>query len=85
MVPFIQGMVAMGCAIAGLFFLRFWRDSRDRLFFHFALAFWLLALSYTLLGTIALATDWRIYVFVVRLAAFCVILHGIYDKNQRAD
>ena len=33
---FFQGTVAMGCAVAGLFFLRFWRDARDRLFLLFA-------------------------------------------------
>jgi hypothetical protein len=80
---FLQGGVAMGCAVAGLFFLRFWRDSRDRLFMWFALAFWMLAGSYVLLGVISLATEWRVYVFVVRLAAFCFILVGIYEKNRQ--
>jgi hypothetical protein len=80
---FLQGAVAMGCAIVGLFFLRFWRDSRDRLFMLFALAFWALAASYVLLGVISFATEFRVYVFVVRLAAFCLILYGIFDKNRR--
>jgi hypothetical protein len=83
MVIFLQGAVAMGCAVAGLFFLRFWRDSRDRLFRWFALAFWVLALSYALLGLIAFATEWRVYVFVLRLLAFSLILFGIYEKNRR--
>ena len=83
MVIFIQGAVAMGCAVAGLFFLRFWRDSRDRLFRWFALAFWVMALSYMLLGLIAFATEWRVYVFVLRLVAFSLILFGIYEKNRR--
>jgi hypothetical protein len=80
---FLQGAVAMGCAIAGLFFMRFWRDSRDRLFLRFAFAFWMLAVSYALLGLISFATDWRVYVFLVRLAAFCLILLGIVEKNRR--
>jgi hypothetical protein len=79
---FLQGAVAMGCTIAGLFFLRFWRDSRDRLFLRFAFAFWMLGVSYVLLGLIAFATDWRVYVFLVRLAAFCLILLGIVEKNR---
>jgi hypothetical protein len=82
-VSFIQGMVAMGCALVGIFFLRFWQQSRDRLFLRFALAFWILSLSYVLLGVISLATEWRVYVFVVRLSAFCMILYGIYEKNRR--
>jgi hypothetical protein len=80
---FLQGAVAMGCAIAGLFFLRFWKDSGDRLFIRFALAFWLLAVSYVLLGVVRFATEWRVYVFVLRLVAFSLILYAIFDKNRR--
>jgi hypothetical protein len=82
-VPFLHGAVAMGCLLSAVFFLRFWQQSRDRLFFWFASAFALLALSYTLLGTIAFATEWRVYVFMVRLLAFCLIVYGIFEKNRR--
>ena len=79
---FLRGAVAMGCVIAGLFFLRFWRDSQDRLFLQFAFAFWLLAFSFVMLGIISLATEWRVYVFVLRLVAYCLILFAIIDKNR---
>jgi hypothetical protein len=82
-VPFIHGAVAMGCALAAFFFLRFWQQSRDRLFQWFAFAFAMLALSYVLLGLIQLATEWRVYVFALRLVAFSLILFGIYEKNRR--
>ena len=82
-VPFIQGAVAMGCVVIGVFFLRFWQQSRDGLFLRFAFAFWALALSYALLGVVAFATEWRVYVFMVRLAAFCLILYAIFEKNRR--
>ena len=82
-VIFIQGAVAMGCAVAAVFFLRFWRHSRDGLFLSFSAAFALLSVSYVLLGTVAFATEWRVYIFVVRLLAFCLILYGIFDKNRR--
>jgi Fe2+ transport system protein B len=82
-VPFLHGTVAMGCAVAAIFFVRFWRQSRDRLFLWFALAFSVLALSYTLLGTIPVATEWRVWVFVIRLLAFCLIVYGIVEKNRR--
>jgi hypothetical protein len=81
-VVFIQGATAMGCAIAAVFFLRFWHQSRDRLFLHFSTAFLLLALSYALLATIAFADEWRVYIFVVRLLAFVVIIYGIFEKNR---
>ena len=82
LVPFLQGCIAMGCTVAGLFFLRFWHQMRDRLFLWFAIAFWILALSYVLLGVVSFATEWRTYVFVVRLLAFCVILYAIFEKNR---
>jgi hypothetical protein len=47
--PFLSGAITMGCATAGLFFLRFWKRTRDRLFIAFALAFWLLAIGQALL------------------------------------
>ena len=80
---FIQGAVAMGCLMAGVFFLRFWQQSRDQLFLQFAAAFWTLAASYVLLGTMSFASEWRVSVFVVRLLAFCLILYGIFEKNRR--
>jgi hypothetical protein len=83
LVPFLQGAIAMGCAAAGLFFLRFWHQSRDRLFVQFALAFWLLAMSYATLTLLSSASDWRVSVFALRLFAFCLILYAIFDKNRR--
>ena len=83
LVPFMQGAVAMGCVVAGMFFLRFWRESRDRLFLFFSVAFWMLGLSYLALGIVAVATEWRVYVFLLRLLAFCTIVVGIAEKNRR--
>ena len=82
-VPFIQGATAMGCVVAAVFFLRFWQQSRDKLFLRFSSAFFLLALSYALLATIAFATEWRVYIFAVRLLAFVLIIYGIFEKNRR--
>jgi hypothetical protein len=81
-VTFVRGATAMGCAVAALFFLRFWRTSLDRLFLWFAIAFVLLACSYTALALLTAATDWRGAVFGIRLVAFCVILFGIFEKNR---
>ena len=52
-------------------------------FLMFALAFWLLAANYALLGTIEFANEGRVYVFTVRVVAFSLILYGIFDKNRR--
>ena len=39
---FLSGAVALGFFVCGLYFLRFWRRTRDQLFLAFALAFVLL-------------------------------------------
>lgn len=83
LVPFLHGAVAMGCSVLAVFFLRFWRQSRDRLFLFFAIAFLVLAIDYVMLGLNSGATEWRLPVFIVRVSAFLVILLGILDKNRR--
>jgi hypothetical protein len=79
----LVGASVLASAAIAVFFLRFWQQSRDGLFLRFAFAFWALALSYALLGVVAFATEWRVYVFMVRLAAFCLILYAIFEKNRR--
>lgn len=77
---FIIGAVATGFAVAGLFFLRFWRDTRDRLFGLFALAFFIFAAN-RMGFAFAPDLDQRDYLYWVRLAAFLIILVAIVDKN----
>lgn len=84
MTTFINGAVAMGFFSVGLFFLKFWRDSRDRLFMIFALAFWTFAIDYAMLGVVPLANEQRPYVFLLRLVGFVAILCGIADKHRGA-
>jgi uncharacterized membrane protein YcjF (UPF0283 family) len=78
---FLLGMVVMACAAAGLFFLRFWRKTRDRLFAVFAIAFWVLGANWLALA-FARQDEVRTWLYVVRLAAFVLILVGIIDKNR---
>lgn len=76
----------MGYAIIGLFFLRFWKRTRDRLFILFSAAFWVLAgqrLALALNKSHLAMEDDTIF-YVVRLFAFLLILAAIIDKN-RAD
>ena len=84
LIPFLSGAVSAGFLIAGLFFLRFWRKSRDELFAAFALAFWLLGLNQALLTFSSVPVEERSWLFLLRLAAFVVILAAIWRKNARA-
>lgn len=77
----ILGALAMGFAIAGLFFVRFWRETRERLFCYFAVAFFILSLNRVGLSFFADRDSTGDYLYWVRFIAFIVILAGIIDKN----
>ena len=81
---FLSGAVTTGCVVAGLFFLRFWRRTRDSLFISFALAFWLLGLAQALLALTDIPVEERSWLFLLRLAAFSLILVSIFRKNRGA-
>jgi hypothetical protein len=82
LVPFLQTVSATAAAAAGLFFLRFWRESGDRLFACFGAAFGLLALSWGLLALVNPSDETRPYVYAVRLIAFLLMIVGMVDKNR---
>jgi hypothetical protein len=71
----------MGCFVAGLFFLRFWRKTRDRLFAIFAAAFWLLGANWLALAFTEV-DEVKTWLYAVRLLAFILILFAIIDKNR---
>lgn len=73
----------MGFLVAGGFFFRFWRESRDRLFAWFALAFLLLASNRLLLVLLREEREASLAPYVVRLLAFIIIMYAIVDKNVR--
>ena len=79
---FLSGFVSCGFLVAGLFFLRFWRRSGDSLFVWFAVAFWLLGLGQALLALAGIPVEERSSIYLIRLAAFLVILFAIVRKNR---
>ena len=78
---FIMGATAMASFIVGLFFLRFWTKTQDRLFAVFAAAFWLLGLIRVGLAFANDANEAH-YLYWIRLTAFLLILFAILDKNR---
>jgi len=80
--PFCWGLLTMASLVASMFFLRYWKDSGDRLFAFFAVAFSLLALNWLALAAIAPAFEARHLLYLVRLVAYVVIIVGILDKNR---
>jgi hypothetical protein len=84
MIDFLWGAIATLCAIAALFFVKFWRQTRDGLFVGFALGFGTLALHWTALAVIHPTSETRHYVFWLRLLAFVFILGAVVLKNTTA-
>jgi hypothetical protein len=79
---FLLGMISMGCAVAALLFLRFWRSSRDRLFLFFAAAFAIEAINRMTFAAYGHdSTEYQFGYVLARLGFFLLILAAIIDKN----
>lgn len=80
----LSGILAMGYFVAGTFFLKFWRRTSDRLFAMFSLAFFILGAQRLLLSpSLDRDEDGTIF-YLIRLAAFSLILIGIWQKNRES-
>ncbi|HEU4889309.1 MAG TPA: DUF5985 family protein [Thermoanaerobaculia bacterium] len=79
----VAGALLAGYAMVALFFLRFWVSSRDRLFALFALAFGVLAVQRLALALTRESMEDQTVFYLLRLAAFIIIIMAIVDKNRR--
>lgn len=82
--PFLSGGITFGFGVAALFFARFWRRTRDFLFLAFAIAFLLLSLNQALLVLSGIPVEERSPLYLIRLAAFSLIIVAITRKNVRS-
>jgi hypothetical protein len=80
---FLSGAISMACLTIALFFLRFWRQTGDRLFVIFAAAFGLLMVERLMLATVSTSHELAPYIFLMRLLAFVLIMGAVVDKNRR--
>ena len=76
-------------AFSGLFFLKFWKASKDNFFLLFSLACFLLAIERLLLFILlpryeihTPATEAQALVYLVRAAAFCLIMVAVVQRNR---
>jgi len=87
---FLSGVCGAAFFASGIFFVKFWLASKDRLFLFFAVATFLLAIERVVLlvvkeftfssnPNIAEANSW---VYLMRLLAFFLIMAAIVDKNR---
>ena len=77
-----SGAVLFGYAVVGLFFCRFWCQTRARLFGYFAAAFFILALERVMMLTVVIEPIHRPLIYCTRLVAFLVIAWAIWDANR---
>ena len=82
-VLFVAGAMTAGYALAGLFFLRFWVRTKDGLFAAFAIAFWLMGLNQAVAGFSRHAHIEDSAAYLLRLAAFVLIIIAVLSKNSR--
>ena len=78
----LLGMIAMASLTATLFFLKFWRQTRDSLFLFFALAFALDAVVRLLLGLTNVSAEMEPFFYLGRLVSFGLIIVAIVRKNH---
>jgi hypothetical protein len=78
---FLSGATAAGFVLASLFFLRFWRRTRDELFAAFGAAFLLLAINQTMITLGGVPSEYQSWVYLLKFAAFALLILAIVSKN----
>lgn len=81
MIDYLSGAITMAYLVSGVFFLRFWRKTRDRFFAAFAVAFWLFAFNQILSFAVDTSDERSGYIYIFRVIGFVIILLAIADKN----
>jgi hypothetical protein len=79
----LTGAIACGSLLAGLFFFRFWRTTRDRFFLFFALSFWLETGNRIALGLLVNSSELEPVFYIVRVVAYGLIIVAIVQKNRK--
>jgi Family of unknown function (DUF5985) len=79
---FVSGATMACSLVIAAFFLRYWIQTRDRLFLGFALGFAVFASSRLILAFLDEDDEGRILVYGLRLVAFLLILAAIVEKNR---
>lgn len=80
-IPFLLGVLATASLTAGIFFLRFWRDTRDSFFLAFAVSFLIEGGNRITLLVMDRPNEGSPWTYVVRLISILLILAAIIKKN----
>lgn len=77
----LLGAISMASLTVGLCFLRFWRDTHDRLFLFFAASFLVEGINRAALALSDDPNEGRPFFYFIRFLSFVLILVGIAHKN----
>jgi hypothetical protein len=78
---FVLGFLCLSCLVAALFFLKFWRQTRDGLFLAFGIAFIIEGANRCFMLLLAHPSEGSPSVYIVRMFAALIILAAILRKN----
>jgi hypothetical protein len=79
----VNGGTTVAALVIALFFLRYWRQTSDRLFLMFSAGFLVFGVSRLILALLPEDDEGRVFVYTLRLLAFALILVAIVDKNRK--
>ena len=79
--PFMLGAISMACAVAALFFFRFWRNTRDRFFLWFGASFLIESANRAIFALSGLRHEEAQVYYLIRLGSYALILWAIIEKN----
>ena len=78
----LLGAIAAATFTIGLFFLRFWRDGRDRFFLLFAMSFLVQGFDRVILALSERPSEGSPWQYTIRLIAYLLIIVAVVDKNR---
>lgn len=86
MILFLSGITFITFAASGVFFLKFYRTSRDLFYLYFCLACWLLSIEriaiLIFISPEKTSGENILWVYLIRLIAFLMIMIAIINKNR---
>lgn len=82
LIPPLMGAVAMASFVATLFFLKFWRHTKDTLFLCFAIAFAIDAVMRMILALSEVSEEQQPLFYSARLVMYGLIIFAIIGKNR---
>jgi uncharacterized membrane protein HdeD (DUF308 family) len=80
---FLLGVIATASLVAGGYFLKFWRKTRDTLFLGFAAAFFIEGVNRTCFLFVEKPESGSVVLYTVRLLSYLLILLAIAHKNRK--